>query len=170
VDFRNTVIIMTSNLGTSTFGRSSSIGFRVGTDAEEERQRLRQSVEEALKRTFRPEFLNRIDEIIVFEPLSQEHILQIVDLLVQQVQKRLEERRVTLRLTDAARQWLAREGFDPVYGARPLRRLIQRAVENPLAGAILKGEVREGCTVEMDLAPDGKGLAFRVVEMAPTRP
>ncbi|GBD10414.1 Chaperone protein ClpB [bacterium HR23] len=166
VDFRNTVIIMTSNLGTSSFGRPASIGFRTAQEAQEERERLRKSVEEALKKTFRPEFLNRIDEVIVFEPLTKEHLLQIVDLLVAQVQARLQERRIALRLTPLARQWLAQEGFDPLYGARPLRRAIQRYLENPLAGQVLAGKVREGDEVEVDVAPDGKGLAFQVLQPA----
>jgi ATP-dependent Clp protease ATP-binding subunit ClpC len=164
VDFRNTVIIMTSNLGTSSFGRPSGIGFRTPREAEEEEERLRRSVEEALKKTFRPEFLNRIDEVIVFHPLTQEHILQIVDLLVRGVQERLRERRITLSLTEGARRWLAQEGFDPIYGARPLRRAIQKHLENPLASRVLAGEVREGDHVEVDGDPEGKGLTFRVAQ------
>ncbi|MBI2916524.1 MAG: AAA family ATPase [Chloroflexi bacterium] len=160
VDFRNTVVIMTSNLGTQDL-QKQEMGFRPGADG---RQRLRQSVEAALKQAFRPELLNRIDEVIVFNPLTPEHIERIVDIMMAQVGKRLADRRVTVELTGAARAWLAREGFDPVFGARPLRRAIQRHVENPLSRRIISGEVREGEQVVVDVA-DG-GLVFRVAPVA----
>jgi ATP-dependent Clp protease ATP-binding subunit ClpC len=122
-------------------------------------------VEEALKKAFRPEFLNRIDEVIIFESLTREQIQHIVDLMMRDVQKRLEEHRVTVELTPAAREWLAREGFDRVFGARPLRRAIQRFVESPLSRRILSGEVKEGGRVVVDAGKDG--LVFRSAEAAP---
>ena len=161
VDFSNTVVIMTSNLGTAELGRQA-IGFRRGQDSESEREKLRASVEDALKRAFRPEFLNRIDEIVIFDPLTQEQIEQIVDLMMAEVAKRLAERGVTAELTPAARQWLASEGFDPTFGARPLRRAVQRHVENALSKTILAGEFTEGSHVVVDAGPDG--LVFSKAE------
>ncbi len=154
VDFRNTVIIMTSNLGTAELGRQA-IGFRRGQDTESERDKLRASVEDALKQAFRPEFLNRIDEIIIFDPLNQEQIERIVDLMMGEVAKRLAERGVTAELTQDAREWLSREGFDPTFGARPLRRALQRYVENPLSKAILSNEFAPGTHAIVDVNADG---------------
>ena len=155
VDFRNTVIIMTSNLGTEVV-RRQPFGFRTdGKDQQDEMRELRDSVDTALKRAFRPEFLNRIDDIVVFHPLNQEQIIQIVGLMVRDVHTRLTERDITFDLTQDAERWLAREGFDPVYGARPLRRAIQRQLENPLARMVLSGEVQPGSHVVVDAGSDG---------------
>ena len=110
---------------------------------------VRERMLEDLRRAFRPELLNRIDEIIVFDPLTPEEILQIVDLMLGRVQEQLDERHITLQATLEAKELLAREGFDPEYGARPLRRTIQRMVENPVARGILQGEYRDGDTVEL---------------------
>ncbi len=158
VDFRNTVIIMTSNLGTSEFGRQG-FGFRTdGRDRTLDVARLRDSVQEALKRAFRPEFLNRIDDIVIFQPLTQEQIVQVVGLMVKEVQQRLAERGITFELTPAAAGWLAQEGFDPIYGARPLRRAIQRHLENPLSKGILTGEFQPGHQVLVDAGSAGLTL------------
>ncbi|MEE8469703.1 MAG: AAA family ATPase [Dehalococcoidia bacterium] len=154
VDFKNTVIIMTSNLGSQEFQRGS-LGFRHERQTKTEQQRLKSSIEGALKKAFRPEFLNRIDEIIIFEPLNEEQIRQIVDLLMKEVQKRLDDRKITVILTDEAKAWLAREGFDPMFGARPLRRTIQREIENPLSRKIILGEFNEGDEVQIDFSPEG---------------
>ena len=143
VDFRNIVVIMTSNLGTGEFGKEA-VGFAAGGAKSADGASMRKSVEDALKKAFRPELLNRIDEAIVFDSLTREQIKLIVDLLMGEVQKRLDEREVTVELTDAAKNWLVEEGFDRVFGARPLRRTIQRHVENPLAKRLLAGEFREG--------------------------
>ena len=160
VDFRNTVVIMTSNLGTGEVGRQP-FGFRRdGRDVIDE-QRLRDSVQDALKRAFRPEFLNRIDEIIIFHPLSQE---QIVGLMAAEVQKRLEDRNITFELTPEARKWLAGEGFDPTFGARPLRRAIQRHLENPMSKAILAGELKPGDYILVESGD--KGLTFNKALLA----
>ena len=154
VDFRNTVVIMTSNLGTGELGRQP-FGFRRdGKDVVDE-QRLRDSVNDALKRAFRPEFLNRIDEIIIFSALTQEEIERIVGLMEVEVQKRLDDQGITFELTAEARHWLAAEGFDPTFGARPLRRAIQRYLETPLAKGILAGGFRSGDHVLVDKGPDG---------------
>jgi ATP-dependent Clp protease ATP-binding subunit ClpC len=155
VNFRNTVVIMTSNLGTSEFQRQA-VGFTPSErQSKTERERLRSAVEKALKETFRPELLNRIDETIIFEPLTEDDLKQVVELLTNDVRQRLAERGVGLELTDAAKEALVKEGFDPVYGARPLRRTVQRRVENPLSKRILAGEFVEGDTVVVDVSPDG---------------
>ena len=154
VDFRNTVVIMTSNLGTQELGKQS-LGFVTPNQKATEEQRMRDSVMEALKRSFRPEFLNRVDEYIVFQQLTEEEITQIVGLMVREVQKRMQEHGVAVELTDAARTWLAKEGFDPVFGARPLRRAVQRYVENDLAKRVLAGEFHGGDVVEVDANDDG---------------
>ena len=165
VDFRNTVIIMTSNLGTDGL-RRQPFGFRPDSrDAEGEMRQLRESVDAALKRTFRPEFLNRIDETIVFHPLGQDQVLQIVALMAKEVQVRLEEREITFELTADATVWLAREGFDPVYGARPLRRAVQRQLENPLSRAVLSGEFAAGDRILVDAGDNGLTLT-RLEELA----
>jgi len=152
VDFRNTVIIMTSNLGTEEF-QKQAIGFSRGSNSET--QRLKTAVETALKRTFRPEFINRIDDIIIFSPLSEEDLKKIVDLLVKEVQKRLAERNINLELDENARAYLLKEGYDPAFGARPLRRAIQRFVENPLSNQILSGKFKDGDTVIVSSGEEG---------------
>jgi len=154
VDFKNTVLIMTSNLGSQEFQRGS-LGFRHEMQSESEQQRLRGTIESALKQTFRPEFLNRIDEVIIFRPLTEEQIRQIVDLQIKEVQKRLADRKITVTLTDKAKEWLANTGFDPAFGARPLKRTIQREVETPLSKKIIQGEVKEGDEVKVDLSTEG---------------
>ena len=154
VDFRNTVVIMTSNLGTGEVGRQP-FGFRRdGRDVVDE-HRLRDSVQGALKQAFRPEFLNRIDEIIIFDPLTQEQIESIVGLMAAEVQKRLTDREITFELTPEARHWLAKEGFDPTFGARPLRRAIQRHLETPVSKAILTGEFQSGDHILIDGGTEG---------------
>lgn len=161
VDFKNTVVIMTSNLGTQEFQRQA-IGF--SRQEKSEQQRLKSVVESALKQTFRPEFLNRVDDIIIFEPLTEEHLKKVVDLLVLEVEKRLADSNIGLELTDEAKAWLLKEGYEPAYGARPLRRAIQRYVENPLSSRILGGEVKDGDRVVVGV--DGDGLSFRTKKKA----
>jgi len=155
VDFKNTVVIMTSNLGTEEFQRQS-LGFARETKSEQERRKG--AIETAMKQTFRPEFLNRLDEIVIFQGLTEEQIKQIVDLMMKDVKKRLAERKITVELTEEAKVKLAKEGFDPAFGARPLRRTLQRQVENPLSTKILQGEFKEGDRVLVDAGP--KGFTF----------
>jgi ATP-dependent Clp protease ATP-binding subunit ClpB len=145
VDFRNTVVIMTSNLA------SDVIRELAGSDEDQ----MRRMVEDALKASFRPEFLNRIDEVIIFHTLGLNEISAIVELQVKLLQKRLADRKITVELTEAAKELIAMEGYDPVFGARPLKRVIQKEVENPLAMKILEGRVKEGETVTVD-TKDGK--------------
>ncbi len=152
VDFKNTVIVMTSNVGTEFIRASSGIGFtaeRAENGAIDEGE-MRRRVEEALKRTFRPEFLNRIDEIVIFHALSMEELLQIVDLQMAEVGRRLAEKGIRIELTDRARELLVREGYNPIYGARPLRRTIQRLVETPLSRQLLRGEFSLGDVILVD--------------------
>ena len=160
VDFRNTLIIMTSNLGTGVEGRDA-VGFLREPESDDASRR-RAAIEEALKRAFRPEFLNRIDETIVFDPLTEDDTRKIVDIIVTEVSRRLADHGVTIDLTDEARDWLASEGFDRVYGARPLRRVVQRSVENPLSRLILGGEFVSGDHILADMDDDG-GLSFKKV-------
>jgi len=157
VDFKNTVVIMTSNLG-SQHVRSGTLGLgNVQEEGIADFERTREQMLGDLRKTFRPELLNRIDEIVVFHPLTREQIVQIVDLMLDRVQEQLADRRIKLEATDEAKALLAKEGFDPEYGARPLRRTIQRLVENPIARGVLQGEYREGDTVVLDVE-DGKAV------------
>jgi len=162
VDFRNTVLIMTSNLGTEYVRKSGTLGFLQHTDDEEDRQ-AHDKIEKALKGTFRPEFLNRIDEIITFSALSLEQMREIVDLQMKEVQERLSEHDLKVELTPAARDWLAKEGYDPAFGARPLRRALQKHVESPLSVSLLSGEFSTGDTVIVEVDEGGKRLVFRPI-------
>ena len=158
VDFRNTVLIMTSNLGTEFVTRSGTLGFLRPGEGEE--GAAYEKIEKALKDTFRPEFLNRIDEIIIFSPLSIEQMEKIVDLKMRQVRERLAEHGLKVEITESARKWLAQEGYDPAFGARPLQRALQKFVESPLSVKLLQGEFQEGDTVIVDHLEE-KGMVFR---------
>jgi ATP-dependent Clp protease ATP-binding subunit ClpC len=162
VDFRNTVLIMTSNLGTEYVRKSGTLGFLQRSDNQEERE-AHDKIEKALKGTFRPEFLNRIDEIITFSSLGREQMRQIVDLQMKEIQERLSEHNLTVELTTAARDWLADEGYDEAFGARPLRRALQKYVESPLSVSLLSGEFRPGDTVLVDVDEGSNRLVFRPV-------
>jgi len=161
VDFKNTVVIMTSNLGTEEFQRQA-IGFSHRDEADE--QRMRKNIEGTLKKTFRPELLNRIDDVVIFHPLTEENLNSIVELLIQQVEKRLAERNIKLEISSEARAWLVKKGYDPVYGARPLRRAIQKYVENPLSARILQGEFQEGDTIAINT--EREELSFTTTKAA----
>ena len=170
VDFRNTVVIMTSNLGTGDLSQQP-FGFKAGPDIEPESgtvsPELSRTVNEALRRAFRPELLNRIDETIVFHPLSRAQIGQIVGLMLGEVQERLAERNITCELTEAGCEWLVKEGFDVSYGARPLRRAIQRHVENQLSRGVLSGDFNDGDHVLIDVNSAGNGLDLSVTVTEP---
>jgi len=157
VDFKNVVVIMTSNLGTEEFQREG-IGF--GNRDEVGEEKMKKNVESALKRTFRPELLNRIDDVIIFHPLTEEHLKSIVDLLIRDTEQRLAERGIKVEVSDEARAWLAKAGYDPVYGARPLRRAIEKHVDNPLSTKILQSEFKEGDMVRIGVQDDG--LVFSI--------
>jgi len=144
VDFKNTVVIMTSNTGVELIKRDMAMGFALQKDEAKTRkqsyEQIKAKVMEAVKKDFRPEFLNRVDEIIVFHELTEEQLRSIIDLMIKDLQKRLADRKLEVELTEKAKLWLVKEGFDPVYGARPLRRAIERHVENPLSTRLLRGE------------------------------
>ena len=161
VDFTNTIIIMTSNIGTGN-DAVQPLGFLGSGGKDAGRQA---SVEDALRRTFKPEFLNRIDETIIFAPLSKAEIMEIVDIQVGEVEARASERGIAMRLTDSAREWLAEEGFDEKFGARPIRRAVQRCVESPLSRLILSGELVEGDIVVVSAGE--YGLTFEKAAQAP---
>jgi ATP-dependent Clp protease ATP-binding subunit ClpC len=161
VDFRNTVLIMTSNLGTEFVTRSGTLGFLNSGEAEE--REAEEKIERELKDTFRPEFLNRVDEVIIFSRLTLKEMEQIVDLQMAQVRDRLAEHGIIVELTEAARAWLASEGFDPDFGARPLKRALQRHVESPLSVKILQGEFEPGEYVQVDYDEE-EGVIFRPAE------
>ena len=162
VDFRNTVLIMTSNLGTEYVRRSGSLGFLQHTGDDETRA-AEEKIEKALKDAFRPEFLNRIDEIITFSSLSREQMLKIVDLQMQEVQERLGEQDLAVELSPEARDWLAEVGYDPDFGARPLRRALQKHVESPLSLSLLGGKFSVGEKILVDLDEEKDKLVFRSV-------
>ena len=151
VDFKNTVIIMTTNLGTREINKGVQTGFQADNDQVGSYQRMKNRVQEELKQQFRPEFLNRVDEVIVFPQLGMEEIREIVDLMITKLQERTQEQDMTLRLTDAAREELATRGFDPVLGARPLRRTIQRDIEDALSEKILFGDIEPGQEILVDV-------------------
>ena len=160
VDFRNTVLIMTSNIG-------SQYILEMGTQNWEQ---VETKVLELLRQTFRPEFLNRVDDVIIFRPLSSQEIAKIVDLQIKRVERLMAERKLRLEVTAAAKQLIVTEGYDPVYGARPLKRAIQRLVQNPLALAVLEGQYAEGDTVRVDRAKDGTRLTFERVTAGAAEP
>jgi len=154
VDFKNTVVIMTSNLGARQIGTSATLGFSKGEEGRIPYAKMKETVLSELKRTFNPELLNRIDEVIVFHPLDKEHLNQIVDLMLRRIQDQLEEKNLILFLGEEAREFLIREGYDPTYGARPLRRAIERYIEDPLAEEVLRGRFADGGTILVKLGGD----------------
>jgi len=147
VDFRNVILIMTSNLG-STYLADATLGEQAKRDA----------VMDVVRAAFRPEFLNRLDEIVMFDSLTQADLSRIVDISLDRLNKRLADRRIHVNVTDGGREWLGLAGYDPVFGARPLRRLLQTVVEDPLARALLSGQVRDGTSVSFDVTPARDGL------------
>ena len=161
IDFKNTVVIMTSNLGSQYIAEQGREGAELG-------EGVRRQVSEALRQHFRPEFLNRVDEIIFFHALDRAHMKKIIDIQLRGLVKRLEDRKIRVELTDAAKDFVVQEGYDPAYGARPLKRTIQRRILDALAMRVLEGEFREGDHVIVDIGPDG--LAFRAArDLAPVK-
>jgi len=163
IDFKNTVVIMTSNVGARDLSKTKSLGFTSGDEAQNWERRA-DKVRDELKNVFNPEFLNRLDDTIVFHPLSKEHITRIVGVLLKDVRKRLAEEELTLKLTDPGTDFLVKHGFDEQYGARPLKRAIQKYIEDPLSEKILMGDFARGDEIEVDVAADGaERLDFRVL-------
>jgi ATP-dependent Clp protease ATP-binding subunit ClpC len=161
VDFRNTVLIMTSNLGTEYINKGGTLGFLASDNEERDNH---EKIDKALKSTFRPEFINRIDEIIMFSPLSVEQMKDIVDLQMTEVRERLKEHGLSVDITEEARTWLANEGFDPAFGARPLRRALQKYVESPLSVSLLSGEFKDADLVLIDYDKENNKIVFRKKE------
>jgi ATP-dependent Clp protease ATP-binding subunit ClpC len=160
VDFTNTVVIMTSNVGTAFGSKGGTLGFRHrGDPGTFDDARLKGDIQDSLRKHFRPEFLNRIDEIIIFHTLTREHVISIVDLQMQEIAERLGEHGIVIELTEAARVWLADQGYDPAFGARPLRRTLQKQVESPLSTKLLGGEFKEGDRIVVDYN-ETDGLVF----------
>jgi ATP-dependent Clp protease ATP-binding subunit ClpC len=151
VDFKNTIIIMTSNLGTRDIQKGPGVGFAARPDEKVTYEKMKDKVMDELKKSFRPEFLNRIDEVIVFHSLSQEDVKRIVDLMMKRVTEQLKAKDLEIELTDAAKTLLAEKGYDPALGARPLRRTIQQLVEDPLSEKLLWKEFRAGQTIIVDV-------------------
>ncbi|HSO90328.1 MAG TPA: ATP-dependent Clp protease ATP-binding subunit, partial [Arthrobacter sp.] len=176
VDFKNTVIIMTTNLGTRDISKSVATGFQSGTDTQTGYNRMRARVTEELKQHFRPEFLNRVDDVVVFPQLTQDEIIEIVDMFVGRLEKRLKDKDMGIELTPAAKILLATRGYDPAMGARPLRRTIQREIEDQLSEKILFGEIHAGDIIVVDVDGEGDDAKFtfagntkpRIPEIAPS--
>ena len=160
VDFRNTILIMTSNLGTEFVKKGGTLGF-VQQDSSDEERESHEKIEKALKSTFRPEFLNRIDEVIIFSPLTREQMIKIVDLQMKEIEARLEEHGLQVEISPKAKEWLANEGYDPSFGARPLKRILQKHIESPLSISLLAHDYQEGDKVMVDLDEKKKELTFR---------
>jgi ATP-dependent Clp protease ATP-binding subunit ClpB len=153
VDFRNAVLIMTSNVGSQYLLDAESVGW----------EQVETKVMELLRQSFKPEFLNRVDDVIIFRPLSREDVAKIVDIQIKRVEALLRERKLTIEITPAAKELIVAEGYDPVYGARPLKRAIQRLLQNPLAMAVLEGKYADGDRIRVDRATDGKSVTFEKV-------
>jgi ATP-dependent Clp protease ATP-binding subunit ClpC len=162
IDFKNTILIMTSNVGARDIVKGGGVGFHQ-VDGQATYEDMAERVKDEIQRVFNPEFLNRLDDVIVFHPLNKDHIREIVEVLMRDVRARLEEESFKLQLTDPAVEFLVEHGFDATYGARPLRRAIQRYLEDPLSEKILMAELAPGDTIEVDVAEDGEHLVFRVL-------
>ena len=175
VDFRNTIIIMTSNVGSDLIRKESGLGFAVKSDQarseQQQYERMRDQVLQEMKKVFRPEFLNRVDATLVFHTLTRDHIRQIVDMMLRQVEKQVALKGYTLDVSAAARDWLGKKGYDPVFGARPLRRVIQEQLEDLLSEALLRGEFEPGDTIHVELGreprDDGEGPELLTIQRIP---
>ncbi|TCS94235.1 ATP-dependent protease ATP-binding subunit ClpC [Hazenella coriacea] len=166
VDFRNTIIIMTSNVGASSIRRNNRLGFTAGDTSKDEYENMKQNVMEELKKSFRPEFLNRIDDVIVFHSLKEEHLREIVSLMANELRHRLKEQDIDFNLSEEAKKHLAKEGFDPTYGARPLRRAIQKHIEDRLSEELLRGNIQRGHVIHIDVK-DGE-LVVQKTDVKPS--
>ena len=160
VDFKNTIIIMTSNLGSSV-EVSDSLGFVRESDTSKDSEKLRRSIEDALKKSFRPEFLNRIDDILIFQSISKEDQREIVEIMIGNLQGKLVEQGIVIELSEEAKSWIAADGFDREYGARPLRRSIRKNIENPLSSGLIRGDFNKGAHIYIDLVDNGIVLKNR---------
>jgi ATP-dependent Clp protease ATP-binding subunit ClpC len=162
VDFKNTILIMTSNIGTRDLKRGVSFGFGTGT-SKDEYESMKSVIEDALKRVFNPEFLNRIDDTIIFHPLEKSHIMEIVQIQMRDLVRRVSSMNITIELTKQAKEFLAERGYDPSFGARPLRRALQKFVEDPIAEELLKGKFPEGSKIRVKVNKKSGDLKFATV-------
>ena len=161
IDFRNTIIILTSNVGADSIKRQSSLGFNAMADSDGDFEGMKAKIEEVSKKHFRPEFLNRLDEMVVFHMLEKIHLNKIVDLEVKKLVERLAEKEIELILDKSARELIVTEGYDPEYGARPMRRAVERFLEDPLAEALLASEVKEGDVVTASVKKKDSKISFK---------
>ena len=161
IDFRNTIIIMTSNVGANVVQSGGGLGFT--TSEEDTTKRVKEGIMEEVQRQFRPEFLNRLDEIITFNPLQKDDLYRIINIEMKKVEERMAEKKITFALSDKARDFLIDKGFHPEYGARPLRRTIERFIEDPMAEELLRNNIKSGSFLEMDLDKEGEKLSFHAI-------
>ena len=160
IDFRNTIIILTSNVGASTIKRQTSLGFGAMNEADADFEGMKEKILEESKKQFKPEFLNRLDDMVVFRMLEKSHLSTIVNLEVSKLDARLAEKDIIIELDDSARDFLIKEGYDPSFGARPMRRAVERFLEDPLAESLLRGTVKQGSRVVVRHEEDAKELSF----------
>jgi ATP-dependent Clp protease ATP-binding subunit ClpC len=161
IDFRNTIIILTSNVGASTIKRQSTLGFNAMNADEGDFETMKEKIIEEAKRAFKPEFLNRLDELVVFHMLEKPDLSRIIDLEISKLAKRLKDKSITIELTESSRDLLIAKGYDPSYGARPMRRAVERFLEDPLAEALLRGDVKSGDHVEVIRRDNSEELLFQ---------
>ncbi len=164
IDFKNTVVIMTSNLGTKLIQKGVSLGFH-RDEKTDHTTRMKEEVKAELRKTFSPEFLNRVDEIVVFHQLEKEHVFSILDILLRELNARLIDRGVQLEVDDEVKHWLIKEGFEPLYGARPMRRTIQKAIGDPLSEELIRGRFKDARKIKVVLR-DGSPLFVEEEAMA----
>jgi ATP-dependent Clp protease ATP-binding subunit ClpC len=164
IDFRNTIIIMTSNVGASTIKRQTTLGFGAMNEVDADFEGMKGKILEETKKAFKPEFINRLDDLVVFHMLEKKDLSRIVDLEVQKLFKRLREKDISIVLSDTARELLIQKGYDPQYGARPMRRAVERYLEDPLAEALLRGDIKPGDTVRVERKEDSEEFLFHPVE------
>ena len=167
IDFRNTIIILTSNVGAELIKRQTSLGFGATSAEDGDYDGMKEKILGDAKKAFKPEFLNRLDELVVFHMLEKEDLMTIVDLEIQKLVDRLEEKGITSELDDTAKEFLIEEGYDPAYGARPMRRAVERHLEDPLAEHLLRGDIQQGDTVKVTYLEDEKRLKFTAEESDP---
>jgi ATP-dependent Clp protease ATP-binding subunit ClpC len=160
IDFRNTILIMTSNVGADILQRNTSMGFGVEHNAENEYEKIREKILDETKRVFKPEFLNRLNDLVIFKPLARQDMQAIVDLELRNVSSRLEERELIFEFSQEVKDFLIEKGYDEKYGARPLRRAVEKYLEDSLAESILSGEIKPGELIKVYVGEDSKSLRF----------
>jgi ATP-dependent Clp protease ATP-binding subunit ClpC len=164
IDFRNTIIILTSNVGASSIKRQTSLGFGAMQEEDADFDGMKEKILEEAKKQFKPEFLNRLDDVVVFHMLEKKALNVIVDLESKKLIERLQEKEITLKLDKASREFLMEKGYDPNYGARPMRRAVERYLEDPLAESLLRADIKEGDTVKVSRKKDAEELTFKPVK------